>query len=1746
MAKEQIKKRLDELKDTPLVPAGPEEVQVGDKKVTLTGNLPEYKAPEQIYGTINDPRLTRFERWVVQLLPKVMDSPLVQGASWFATETPAKFILKPLGAALSYLDIGAEGVERVTGFIAQYNHVKDDPVALKDFNDQIASAWYAGSLWADMVNFTPMSENGFMTFPTDLPGVDGLVSARQEIFDLQANGVSYHDALVQVREKYYNEAGALGIRGQLQDTFMHVVADPINLILPELKVPERLAAFKIAIGGKVFPDEAVKTAARLEGITAQVADLEKAVLVAEDIGDLETAAIAADKLGELRKDLDYIADLHKFAIENKLGPVEERIVSMMKILPDVGDAAKNKGLVRRVIGLFTLTDEARAHEFINTVVQNLQHTLFNGGDPESWVRAIQRAADGQRVPELGHMLLTVEGRAVGAVLDKSAISATQLLNTFQITERFEGPLFRSIAATLGETPANLLRRLDDDAVAVATQYARKIQEAGPDATRLVEGLFKGQNLALDDAGLATAMERLKIFNQFGAYDDAMFAGELYMRLADDAAQLAIARWGLKAKGGAFQFADAIKSAESLAFLKANPGYPLRNKFNNVATGIARGAYGNPLDDVEKLWVRVGFEPPRLRSGVGMMGEFGTDVAIRQGAGKALEYGSQILRDTEFPADGFLGKITKWFQSKKGLGTGELAQKFESEASIRATTVGYQRHWKQINKVGKGIKPMNAGLVSEIGADNASVIERAIESAWSHAELDDIFFSKNLNLNMETVLDDAFRNSGLPFDSILGQDFVQHIETRLVAAMNQGPTEVRAAMKEIRGLVQDQINSLDDITRDVIRNQTASLVSVEGPGALPKVYSNMTDSLWGVQSRHAMDMASLNDKLLDLPVEMRGAFWDRLFQENDAFYGRHWARMDSHIEGASKGLDDVIEQMRIGGTLTPEIEDGLRAVQLEMRGTLDDWSGGWKDFFDYKTERFKELKRLRSDESFAKKLEEITTDLDARYNGMSISEDIFMGRMDEIVTRGLPDVQREVYLRMRGRINATRGDLRQSVLDFRDAVRPLPANQRAKLWQEQFWPDYTSKSQQLSQLERASKAALSGDPRAQAIFDVVLQGGPVDAQTAPFLSDFHSIVPEEMLMGQGLDELWFTRSADALTSIENSALDVIKRPPLKLGDVLSPSAQTNLRKYISEVKRDFSRNQYTAARMGEWTRDAALLNYNRRIGLDSYLSLVYPYEFWTVHSIGAWMWHSLQRPAMLGTYLKMKRFFDNAWRPEGGMPSRLKGYIKIPLPFLPDYLGDGIYINPLKTALPFDNWLMPFEQIHAQEQSDIGKAERVLQELLNDGRITDADYQQAVQSRSGPVWERAVVLAQQDDTEGRMNGLDVMNTLLSPHAPLVWALNVARGTPEDIQPFLPITRGIKGLTGLLGLPAGGINPEAPLRTALGLPAFDKWDDYRIDRQLSNMAATGEITVDEALQAMLNRQGPIFNKAKLYAGREFGISVLGSLTGIPMGAYPEGEEIQRDLRLKYEEAWTKYEAGNPNAVNEFNDKYPEYEARLALFDKPEERLRSFLVDNLWDVWNNSPKVHKDEIKAQLGDDFQYYFLQKDTRNTEIIPMATLQQWVTLAGGDVPGQVEGLPTPLTNPDVAYRVQVFYDTREQVFRYNDMLYPIMQEYYDKPTTAQRNAFKAKHPIIQQYWNWRRDFMRRNPTLAPYLSDSPPAFDEAPSQPATPNFTPYEWQAYLGDNLYRLILDDAPLPPAAIEKLQRLGLTPEVLQGIR
>jgi diguanylate cyclase (GGDEF)-like protein len=535
--------------------------------------------------------------------------------------------------------------------------------------------------------------------------------------------------------------------------------------------------------------------------------------------------------------------------------------------------------------------------------------------------------------------------------------------------------------------------------------------------------------------------------------------------------------------------------------------------------------------------------------------------------------------------------------------------------------------------------------------------------------------------------------------------------------------------------------------------------------------------------------------------------------------------------------------------------------------------------------------------------------------------------------------------------------------------------------------------------------------------------------------------------------------------------------------LDPVSKKALQGYLGKVYGQLTDTKMGAIRWGETRRDMALLNYTRRYGMDNVLGTVMPYEFWMTRSMVKWAGRALNKPAILANYARLRTFGDNAVEGEG-FPTRLKRKMGIALPFLPEWMGGGIYADPLRQVFPFENLVSPFQKLADQNNLEEKRAEGLINQRLSDEDISADEATQAIENHAGPVWNEVVAQAREEVERDIQNPLDFAGMMAGYSLPVQWALKAAQGRSDEIGQ-LPVTRGVQALTASMGIGGPrGWNIEAGPRRLLGLPEVDRFEDYRIDRMLANLAAEGTISADEARRAMMDQSGEAFTLAQQRVSQMGLTQYLGAPLGVDF--FPEGEQKQRRLAGEYDTAIGAWKRGDDQALSNFFDKYPEYQARMASFQEPEERLKRFLISEVWQAYNALPGLYKKQAREQMGDLFNDAFLNKETRAYDAIQTASLAGWAQQLGANNPASApvspNTLPLKLADPAIAQKVEAFNATRsgthQQAMDINGLLYSLPED--------QQDAFRAQYQDqLKAYSTWRNQQLATQPEIIPYVTDA-------------------------------------------------------------
>jgi hypothetical protein len=587
--------------------------------------------------------------------------------------------------------------------------------------------------------------------------------------------------------------------------------------------------------------------------------------------------------------------------------------------------------------------------------------------------------------------------------------------------------------------------------------------------------------------------------------------------------------------------------------------------------------------------------------------------------------------------------------------------------------------------------------------------------------------------------------------------------------------------------------------------------------------------------------------------------------------------------------------------------------------------------------------------------------------------------------------------------------------------------------------------------------------------------------------------------------------------------------------LTPEAQSALNAYVKQVtKQDMPGTKLATVRYGEGMRDFAMLNYSKKYGFDKYiLDPIVPYQFFTTRSGMNWLIRVVDKPALYSNFLRLNRFTSKY---ERDLPDRLKGKMQISAPWLPEWMGGSVFIDPLKQMFPPLMWLAPFEQMARDKSGQAFEAERVLQEWAQDEKYTVAEINAAQQTKSGPIYEAAMAEATLRRKAEIANPLDFMSTLLGPALYLTVPWKMLTGKANEISQ-LPITRtgqaietATKGTWAEpLGMVAGLLaKPEQWLRQKAGLPELGEYGDYYIKRQIANMVAEGLATTEEGTTAIYEGKGPVYDQAVERVRQELMMKVplasalsaglkngpLAAAQAFPSslfgaGILPEGELKYRGLFESWGAVWESrdkllvkfngdeaavkaYLKANPeeDLLTKFFDDHPEYEVYLlSKKDDPEAQLKKMLTGQIWDSYMGLDKATRRIVTAQLGPLFQRSFLNSETRSPDSLDMETLAHWSMMLGNKVPEtkstegalnvpayqqtQLEGLPTGTAGAMAAYDA-----AKAAQFPYMTEL----QNLYFSSSDADQARILTIYPQIKEYWDWRREYMTQHPEVAPFL----------------------------------------------------------------
>jgi hypothetical protein len=578
----------------------------------------------------------------------------------------------------------------------------------------------------------------------------------------------------------------------------------------------------------------------------------------------------------------------------------------------------------------------------------------------------------------------------------------------------------------------------------------------------------------------------------------------------------------------------------------------------------------------------------------------------------------------------------------------------------------------------------------------------------------------------------------------------------------------------------------------------------------------------------------------------------------------------------------------------------------------------------------------------------------------------------------------------------------------------------------------------------------------------------------------------------------------------------------------------LKKVSDSIDKEYARRFEDVKKLSTgYARDLTnftLLDYDDKTEYDEMLEVGFPYHLWYTRSMRNWAARYIDKPGHFNQYMRFMSMRNNSVAK--GLPQRFEGRLSMPIAYLPKWMGQSIWFDPFSQVFPPKQFMESIDKTFNHEDEIITNTLIKLSHMVREEKITREQSDLARETMDGPVWEMAYKMAEADTD--MTTPINLASTFMQPSMPITTLYHILTGKPEKIDrtPIMKASQSmqyvVEGMENnketwfskMLGAPA---SMEAGARSMLGMtPAqsvFGEWGDFYVERELFNMGMEGLINYEDVLTGMIDKSGENYEQAfqrsvDLIMLKEPGIltaRALGAadpsepghvkeinptevahslmITLFPAGILTEGELEYKGQAEQYREAWDLYSKhGNKELLAKFYDEHPEYAARAALFIKdPKERLRNYFIGNIWDKFNKLSTADASVVKQQLGDDFQYYFLNGDTRDEDAIPIETLEVWMWQLGGKVPenatgatenAEFEGLQKVETwSPAISNSYESFADERKEKF---PLWYSLQEEYYKSPN---QKRFLQDNPTLKEYFDWKSRYESAHPELAPIFA---------------------------------------------------------------
>ena len=330
-------------------------------------------------------------------------------------------------------------------------------------------------------------------------------------------------------------------------------------------------------------------------------------------------------------------------------------------------------------------------------------------------------------------------------------------------------------------------------------------------------------------------------------------------------------------------------------------------------------------------------------------------------------------------------------------------------------------------------------------------------------------------------------------------------------------------------------------------------------------------------------------------------------------------------------------------------------------------------------------------------------------------------------------------------------------------------------------------------------------------------------------------------------------------------------------------------------------------------DFGMLNYHQQFGMDSVLQMFFPYLFFPSRTVVNWGIRMARAPGMAALVAKAL-IKPEEYAELHGYPSRVKNMLPIPIPFLDDILQEMPGLNKMIQTNQFQNlyWINPMQIMFP------------LTSFTN-------DYDD--EKKKGTPLGLIADWTEQNTPLGISPFIKILGSEAGLLDKSAWEQSLFSGGPFG----LPVT--VVGRTAANWLQVGdpGDMPEEEMDNYMNKGLFgseflarimgmsnERFDPYRAERAMWALVATGDLSPDDAWDAMLSHSGQAWKQAVKYAKSD---QYLRELTGSLFARVTPMMEGELKLKMGIKQAYNAAQARGPDAVKLFYETFPEYEGYQA---------------------------------------------------------------------------------------------------------------------------------------------------------------------------------------------------------------------------